>query len=143
MTPISPRRVFLTIAATLCLLGTIATPALAGNATIERTVYLADPAPSGSLAAVVSRDIYLAAGDYTYYVSVRNERGVVVCLDKRDITLASGDYWWYARLSPDINLYDCDSQLWPKSGPAASLRGAHFGAAGGGNFVLASRINSR
>jgi hypothetical protein len=143
MTPLSPRRVLLTIAATLSLLGAIATPALAGNATIERTVYLSDPAPPGSLAAFVSRDIYLAAGDYTYYVSVRNERGVIVCLDKRDITLATGDYFWYARISPEVNLYYCDAQLIPKSGPAADMQGARFDAAGGGNFVVASRLNSR
>ncbi len=142
MISISLRRVFLAIVAALCLLGAVATPAFAGIATIQRNVYLADPASPGSPAAVVGRDIYLAAGNYSWYVTVRRTGGTIACQANRNIYLASGIYYWYARIGPEGNLYYCDSQLIPKSGPAGYITGASFGAAGGGNFELFGSLRS-
>ncbi len=106
-----------------------ASPAVPGAETayLQRELTLSPSAPAGSTADV-SRDIYLAAGRYTWYLTSRLIGQNVDAFDGRTIVLAEGKYHWYMSYTKwdSGDGYRVFSSLRMGNSPAAELK-AFFG----------------
>jgi hypothetical protein len=89
----------------------------AGEAAIQRDIYLIGSPPTGSMASV-GREIYLAAGWYGWDLSALNADGAGQSTT-REIYLAAGTYIWWASVTATVQgEYSLSSDLGLKNGSA-------------------------
>ncbi|MCB5167396.1 hypothetical protein LG634_21470 [Streptomyces bambusae] len=118
-----------------------ATPAFASWAPLTRTLWLASY-PSMPGAAHMTRDIYLAAGNYTWTVSTDNGTTRIGWAEaQRELYLAAGNYRWTCTVfSNTSGLYKNTCSL-DAGGGAAYLESRLYEVVKSGDHTLASFLN--